>query len=207
MAPRPRSTAAQPPAPALSRCSTSLCVLRRPPGTCGRQRPTSAARTSARAARRRASPSSGRPRTARIWSARRSTSQKSTLRAPRDRTSATPEFFDTMTGTPCRIASSAVSPNGSLTDGMTYRSAIRYAASTSGPRRNPANRTWRPRPMAATCSTTAGPRSPHPAMMNRTSCRRASTRAAACTKNDAPFCLVSRPRKSTVFKDCPLPLA
>src|SRR4051812_28689807 len=79
-------------------------------------------------------------RTATILFAISLMSQKSTFSAC-CRTSLTPDCLEMMTGTSWLIASSGAMPNGSLTLGITYRSAMRKTFSTSPPRRNPVNST------------------------------------------------------------------
>ena len=64
------------------------------------------------------------------------TSQKSTLMAFFN-TSATPDCRDIMMGTSYKSASNGEMPNGSDTEGITYRSLMAYIRSTSSPCKNP----------------------------------------------------------------------
>ena len=69
-------------------------------------------------------------------SAMASISQKSTLMECLS-TSATPDCFEMMVGTPVLMASRGDMPNGSDTDGITYTSDIANIRCTSAPLRNP----------------------------------------------------------------------
>jgi hypothetical protein len=83
-------------------------------------------------------------------------------------TSATPLWRDTITGTSDAMASRGEMPNGSETDGITYRSAIAYMRSTSAPWRKPVNRTFFASPMEAVSSIIRGSMSPLPLITKRT---------------------------------------
>ena len=103
-----------------------------------------------------------------------------------------------ITGTSLRMASSGAMPKGSLTLGITYTSAMRKTRSTSRPRRKPVKSTRWPMPRWAASSIIRTAMSPEPTTTNFASGTFSSTRLAAAMKYSGPFCIVMRPRNSTM---------
>lgn len=81
--------------------------------------------------------------------------QKSTLSALRT-SSLTPDWRETISGTPRSMASSATIPKGSLALGMTKTSAREYSAAACSRSTKPLKRSLRARPSSALRSIRAG---------------------------------------------------
>ncbi len=97
-------------------------------------------------------------------------------------TSDTPLCLLMMTGVPFLRLSSATSPNGSLTEGMTYRSAVWNALYTSSPCNAPVKVILSPMFNSAALCIIFGSMSPFPTIMNRVSFSCSSTFFATSMK-------------------------